>query len=82
MLDGVVLGQAGSNVEASGVEIISVKVGSRAADAGLRKGDVIVSVNQELVTGIDDFSAKVKQSSKQILINVLRNGSALFILLE
>jgi len=82
MLDGVVLGQAGSNVEASGVEIISVKAGSRAADAGLRKGDVIVSVNQELVTGIDDFSAKVKQSSKQILINVLRNGSALFILLE
>jgi serine protease Do/serine protease DegQ len=82
LLDGVVLGQPGRNAGAGGVEIISVKSGSKAADAGLRKGDVIVSINQEPVAGLDDFSAKVKPEAKQILINVLRNGSALFILLQ
>lgn len=82
LLDGVVLGQAVRNTQASGVEIISVRSGSKAADAGLRKGDIIVSVNQEPVAGLDDFSAKVKPDAAQLLINVLRNGSALFILLE
>lgn len=82
LLDGVVLGQAVRNTQASGVEIISVRSGSKAADAGLRKGDIIVSVNQEPVAGLDDLSTKVKRDASQLLINVLRNGSALFILLE
>lgn len=82
LLDGVVLGQAVRNTQASGVEIISVRSGSKAADAGLRKGDIIVSVNQEPVAGLDDLSTKVKRDASQLLINVLRNGSAFFILLE
>jgi S1-C subfamily serine protease len=82
LLDGVVFGKTKRNAQVSSMQIMSVKTGSKAFDASLRKGDVIVSVNQDAVPRLDEFAAKVRQSQKQLRTDVLRNGSALFILLQ
>jgi S1-C subfamily serine protease len=50
--------------------------------AGLRKGNVVTSVNQEPIARPDDFAAKVKESPKRLLLNLVRDGSALFVLLQ
>jgi len=67
---------------ASGVEIVAVQAGSKASTAGLRKGDVITSVNQEPVHRPEEFTAKVKESPRRLLLNLLRDGNALFIVLQ
>ena len=82
MLDGVVFGETKRNAQVSSVEIISVMTGNKASDACLRAGDVIVSVNQDPVTRLDEFAAKVRQSQKQLPIDALGNGSAIFMLLQ
>jgi S1-C subfamily serine protease len=81
LLDGVVFGETKPNAQVSSVKIISVMTGSKASDASLRAGDVTVSVNQDPVTRLDEFAAKVRQSQKQLPIDVLGNGSAIFFLL-
>jgi Do/DeqQ family serine protease len=82
LLDGVVFERANRNIAIGGVAVTSVSAGSKAAEAGLRKGDIVASINQEPVSALDELSAKVKKNAKQILINVLRRGNAMFILLE
>lgn len=67
---------------AGGIEIASVKIGSKAAAVGLRKGDIVMSVNQQKVVGLQKFGARVKESPKRLLLNLVREGQALFILLE
>jgi len=47
----------------NGVEVTSVAAGSAAAEAGLRKGDVILRVGQDLVAGADDLVAKIRSRS-------------------
>lgn len=55
-----------------GVVITSVTPGSPADEAGLQAGELITQVNQEPVTSVDDFQAKVKKS--------LQQGSVLFLI--
>ncbi|HYA73941.1 MAG TPA: DegQ family serine endoprotease [Roseiarcus sp.] len=82
LLQGAAFGPVGPGETASGVEIVSVQAGSKASAAGLQKGDIVTSVNQEPVAGTEDFAAKVKESPKRLLLNLLRGGSAFFLLLQ
>jgi serine protease Do/serine protease DegQ len=81
LLEGAVFGSVSPGASASGVEITSVKPGSKAA-AGLRKGDIISSVNRESVAGPDEFAAKVKESPKALLLTLVRDGNAQFLILQ
>ena len=65
-----------------GIQVVGVQAGSSAAQAGLRKGDVIIALNQEAVSRLEDFAAKVKGSPIRLLLNLLRNGGSLFIVLQ
>lgn len=56
--------------------------GSSAWNARLRKGDVIISVNRKLVKTLDDLRNAVSMKDQQILLNVQRGQTALFILVE
>ena len=56
--------------------------GSSAWNARLRKGDVIISVNRKLVKNLDDLRSTVSMKDQQILLNVQRGQTALFILVE
>jgi len=82
LLEGAFIGPVSSGAPASGVEITSVQAGSKASAAGLREGDIITSVNQEPIARPEEFAARVRESPKRPLLNLVRDRSALFILLQ
>jgi serine protease Do/serine protease DegQ len=82
LLEGAAFGETGSGAPTGGVEIVSVEATSRASAAGLRKGDIITSVNQKPVAGPEELAAKVKESPMQLLLNLTRGDSALLIFLQ
>ncbi len=85
-LSGAVLGAIDENHplagKVEGVAVISVKRGSPAARAGIRKGDIIVSVNRQPVKSIADVRRAVKAGKRGILLNIRRGNGALFIVIQ
>jgi len=65
-----------------GVQVIDVKRGSPAARAGLRPGDIIVSVNRQAVKTVDDVRRAAEKSGRGILLNIRRGNSALFLVIQ
>ncbi|MBT8118468.1 MAG: DegQ family serine endoprotease [Gammaproteobacteria bacterium] len=59
-----------------------VSRGSPAWNARLRKGDLILSVNRAPVKSLSDIKKMVKPNDEQILFNVQRGQTALFILIQ
>ncbi len=64
-----------------GVEVVDVERGSPAARAGLRKGDIIVSVNRQPVKSVSDIR-KAAKGNKGILLNIQRGNGALFLVIK
>ncbi len=62
--------------------VAEVVRGSAAWNAQLRKGDLILSVNRTPVKTLSNLKEIVKPDDKQILFNVQRGQSALFILIQ
>jgi len=62
--------------------VSEVQRGSPAWNARLRKGDLILSVNRAPVKTLGDLKKMVQFSDKQILFNVQRGQTALFILIQ
>ena len=62
--------------------VSDVARGSPAWNARLRKGDLILSVNRAPVQTLSDLKKIVKFDDKQILFNVQRGQTALFILIQ
>ena len=62
--------------------VADVVRGSAAWNARLRKDDLILSVNRAPVKTLTDLKRMVKYSDKQILLNVQRGQTALFILIQ
>jgi S1-C subfamily serine protease len=67
--------RAGLTQEA-GVRVVEVQAGTPAAAAGLQPGDVIVGIDDEIVTGIDDIARVLDGSKidKRVSARVLREG--------
>jgi Do/DeqQ family serine protease len=66
--------------DAKGVVIQDVNPDGRAADAGLRPGDVIEQVNRKRVESLDDLREAVKDSGdKPILLLINREGVNTFV---
>jgi len=65
---------------AQGVAVTSVEPGSPAAAAGLRRGDVILEVDQKPVNTVEEFMESTSDiSSKPVLLLVWRQGSTFFV---
>ncbi len=64
-----------------GVVVSEVSPSSRAADAGLKPGDVIQQVNRQAVANTHDFSAALGKSGKDdsVLLLVNRDGNTIFL---
>ena len=79
---------AGATIEQSNegddiyLVVTEVEQGSAAWNSSLRKGDIILSVNRRAVKTLEDFKAVVGNKDKQILLNIQRGRSALFILIR
>lgn len=65
-----------------GVEILHVKQDSAAWRAGLRPHDVIVTANNMPVNNIEQLVTAAKKDTKQLLVNIFREGGANFIVIK
>jgi len=65
-----------------GVMVYSVKRGSAAENAGLHAKDIITSVNKQTIKNLEDFKPLVFNNGKQLLLNITRNGRAMFLILR
>ena len=66
----------------NGVLVLDVQQDSTAWQSDLRSGDVITSVNQQPINSIADLKAAALKADKMILLNVLRGGSAVFLVIN
>ena len=65
---------------AKGLVITGVNPDSRAAEAGLQEGDVIVEVNRKTVTSVDELRTAVRGASQRpVLLLVEREGQTRFV---
>jgi len=60
---------------------MSVAAGSRAADEGLREGDVIVEVDHQPITSVQEWSQAVSgiDETASVTLTIIRNGTLLFV---
>lgn len=65
-----------------GILVVSVDEDTNAWHADLRVGDVIVSANQQKVTSIDDLKKIADSTKDDLLLNVLRENSAVFLVIS
>lgn len=65
-----------------GIMVASVERDSNSWHSDLRPGDVITSVNQQKVATIDELKAASAKSDKELLLNVLRGSSAIFLVIN
>lgn len=82
LLAGATFGSIPPDTRASGMEIVAIQPGSEAWASGLRKGDVITSVNQEEMAGPEAFAADVKASPRRLLLSLIRDGDTFFVVLR
>lgn len=62
--------------------VTEVEQNSPAWNSSLREGDIILSVNRRAVKTLDEFRQIVAGNNKQILLNIQRGQTALFILIQ
>ena len=62
--------------QASGVRVVEVQPGSPAQAGGLEPGDVIVALDKDVVTGIDDIARVLDGAriDKRVAVRILRDG--------
>ncbi len=66
-----------------GVVVTDVQPGSLAAEAGLRRGDVIQEVNRKPVATVEEFQRAVRAGGRQpVLLLINRGGSTSFVAIE
>jgi serine protease Do len=66
-----------------GVVISEVDTASRADEAGLQRGDVIVEVNHKAVTGVSEYENAVQAAgSKPVLLLIDRRGQTSYLVLQ
>jgi S1-C subfamily serine protease len=63
--------------QASGVRVVEVMPGSPAQAGGIEPGDVIVALDKDVVTGIDDIARILDGTriDKRVAIRILRDGA-------
>ena len=64
----------------SGIAVISVS--GKAASAGLRKGDIIISINKQRVKTIRDMKTAIQRNKSAVLLNIQRDSRGLFLLIQ
>ena len=66
----------------TGVLVTDVQASGRAADAGLRRGDVISQVDGKEVDTVDSLRSLLKTGNRPALLLVHRDGTTLYLTLD
>ncbi len=62
--------------------VTGVELNSPAWQAGLRQGDIILSVNRQPVRNVDEFIKLASRSPNRLLLRIQRGDISLFLVLE
>ncbi len=77
---------AGARLEARGdshgIRVMGVEPGSPAQSAGLQQGDVIVAANRVKVRTLDELTNVAKSSPSRLLLQIVRGGAGMFLVLQ
>ncbi|MEE8321865.1 MAG: DegQ family serine endoprotease [Gammaproteobacteria bacterium] len=65
-----------------GVDVVNVQRGSIAWRHGLRRGDIITSVNRAPVRDLDEFLRAVNKKEGALLLHILRGNTAAFLVIK
>jgi serine protease Do/serine protease DegQ len=65
-----------------GVVVKDIQRGSAAASAGLRPGDVVLSVNRKSIANVDEFEQALKNGGRQVALSVKRGDEDLFLIIQ
>jgi serine protease Do len=65
--------------DATGVVVTSVDPAGKAADSGLKRGDVIQEVNHKPVRNTADFESAMRNAKDGTLLLVNRQGSTMYL---
>jgi serine protease Do len=71
--------QLGLPATATGVVVSNVDPASKAADSGLKRGDVIQEVNHKPVRSTSDFESAMRNAKDATLLLVNRQGSTMYL---
>ncbi|MFC1868421.1 PDZ domain-containing protein, partial [Thermodesulfobacteriota bacterium] len=76
--------QYGLSEKAGGLVVVQVEENSPAGEAGIRKGDIIVEVDQESVRDLAGYKRKIRQYKKgdTILFLMKRESATLYLTLK
>lgn len=75
--------QLGLGPNTFGVVIAEVQPGTPAADAGLRRGDVVQEVNRRKVTNLTSFERELRAAgSDGVVLLINRGGSTMFVAIQ
>ncbi len=64
------------------IAVAAVERGSPADRAGLAEGDIIVSVNRQRVGNSSDMADAIALNDRALLMNIIRDGRGLFLLIQ
>ena len=79
---GIIAKQSSWAAQNAGIQVLNIEENTAAYRAGLRKGDSIVSVNRQRINSFTELRQAVEAASKGVLLNILRNGEGLFLLIR
>ena len=68
--------------KANGIVVADVQRGSPAWRSGLRKGDIVTSVNHQPVNDLQQFLKAVDQKKGSLLLRIIRGDAAAFIVIK
>ena len=74
--------QLGIPSSVTGVVVTQVQPDSPAADAGIRRGDVVEEVNRQPVKSASDFQNAVSKSAKSVLLLIQRDDKTIYAVVE
>ncbi len=74
--------QLGLPREARGVVIQDIDPDGPAADAGLRRGDIVLEANQREIDGIDVLKKAIDDDDTNVVLLIRRGESTLYIAIE
>jgi len=85
-LAGTLLGDIGEGSpyygRINGVQVLKVKPRSQASRAGLRQGDIILSLNRYPVANLSELEQVIRGSRGGLWLNLFREGSQLYIMIR